>query len=142
VTANKATFPAEMTVPFHLVNWALATESSEILTAALLQVLAEIVLELTLIAKAAFLWRKLIVKHSSRAKRQGVARASKCSTSVLAALLLFVFLASLALASTIACITLVITIVCGFSCIIINNCILGFSFGISAMDEVSMLRQP
>ena len=131
-----------MTVPFNLVNRTLAIESSEILTAALFQVLAEIVLELTLIAKAAFLWRKLIIEHSSRAKRQGVARTSECSAGVLAALLLLVLLASLALASTIACITLVITIVCGFSCIIINNCILSFNFGISAMDQVSMLRQP
>jgi hypothetical protein len=55
--------------------------------------------------------------------------------------LLLVVLAFLAFTSAIACITLVITIICGFSCIIINSRILSFNLGISAMDQVSMLRQ-
>ena len=88
--------------------------------------------EPALVAKAAFFRGKFVAEHASAAKWEFVARATECSAGVLSAFLLLVVL--LAFTTAIARIALMIAIVCGFSCIIINNCVLCFSLGISAVN--------
>jgi hypothetical protein len=53
---------------FDFVNWTLTTEGCKILASSLLQILAEIVLELALIAKPALLGRELVEQSAAAAQ--------------------------------------------------------------------------
>ena len=136
MAANKSALPTKMAVSLDFVDRAFAIESGEVLATSFLQVLAQVMLEPALVPKATFLGGKLVAEHPGSAKWKFVARATERSAGVLPAFLLFVVL--LAFTTAITRIRLVVAVICSFSRIIINYCILCFRLGVSAMYQISI----
>lgn len=68
MAANKSTLPAKVAVALDVEDWTLTVERGQILSAAFLKVLAEVVLELALAAEFAFLGRELVEQRTSTAE--------------------------------------------------------------------------